>query len=71
MTGEPVRSPSLSSREDRVVPGSQGAAVVGGEAAHSVYSLKGEPKGFPNDLDVGCERNKGVRDDCKVLAISR
>ena len=46
------------------------AAGVGGEAAPSAYSLKGEPEGFPNDLDVGCERNKGVRDGCEVLAIS-
>lgn len=53
-----------------MVTGLQLAAGAGEEAAHSAYSLKGEPEGFSNDLDVGCERNKGVRDGCKVLAIS-
>ena len=35
------------------------AAGAGGEAAPSAYSLKGEHEGFPNDLDIGCDRNRG------------
>lgn len=35
------------------------------------YISKAEPTGFPAGLDVGCERERGGRDDAKVFGLSR